>query len=110
MALAKSTPTKVCRSRRSPVSDLQPQASPCLGHQSPVSLTLATGRQDRPHPARAKVCPRPRSRNAERLTQAELEALWRSAPDFIGPVAPPMWLWERDRAKQALWSRKHGLR
>ena len=25
--------------------------------------------------------------------QEALEDLWRPSPDFIGPVAPPMWLW-----------------
>ena len=32
-----------------------------------------------------------------------LEALWRPSSGFIGPVAPPMWLWTRDREKQAAW-------
>ena len=36
-------------------------------------------------------------------TQAELEALWRPRPDFIGPVGPPTELWIRDREKQRLW-------
>jgi hypothetical protein len=39
----------------------------------------------------------------------ELEALWRLDPDFIGPVAPPMWLWLHDRKKQALWRARHAL-
>jgi hypothetical protein len=45
----------------------------------------------------------PRRRNARPLTPAELEAVWRPYPSFIGPVGPPMWLWVRDREKQRLW-------
>jgi hypothetical protein len=39
----------------------------------------------------------------------ELEALWRPSPDFIGPVAPPTWLWLRDSEKQAAWQARHNL-
>ena len=34
-----------------------------------------------------------RRRSEGLLTAEELEAMWRPRPDFIGPVAPPMWLW-----------------
>lgn len=36
-------------------------------------------------------------------TAAELEALWRKDPAFIGPVAPPMFLWINDEERQRLW-------
>ena len=36
-------------------------------------------------------------------TDAELEAYWRPSPDFVGPVAPPMWLWLRDLEAQERW-------
>jgi hypothetical protein len=51
----------------------------------------------------------PRRRNARPLTPAELEAVWRPYPSFIGPVGPPMWLWVRDREKQRLWRIKVSL-
>ena len=38
-------------------------------------------------------------------TPEGFDALWRPSPDFIGPVGPPMWLWIRDREKQAAWAR-----
>lgn len=34
-------------------------------------------------------------KGAARLTPVEIEAIWRPTPAFVGPVAPPMWLWER---------------
>jgi hypothetical protein len=37
------------------------------------------------------------------MTAEELEALWRPHPAFVGPVAPPMWLWIRNRQAQASW-------
>jgi hypothetical protein len=36
-------------------------------------------------------------------TAEQLEALWRPHPAFIGPVAPPMVLWARDRERQRQW-------
>ena len=45
-------------------------------------------------------------------TPAELDLLWRGiagGPEFIGPVAPPMWLWMHDRAKQAAWRKQVNL-
>ena len=42
-------------------------------------------------------------------TREKLEALWRPHPDFIGPVAPPMELWLRNREKQAVWRKNNGL-
>ena len=41
-------------------------------------------------------------------TPVELEALWRPDPAFIGPVAPPMWLWVR--GAEAKRARQFGLR
>lgn len=54
---------------------------------------------------------RRRQRNVkdEPWTYAQLEAFWRGTPDFIGPVGPPMVLWLRDREKQKLWRKRHGL-
>jgi hypothetical protein len=43
------------------------------------------------------------------LTAEELEAGWRRHPGLIGAVAPPMWLWIRDREKQRAWRKFHGL-
>jgi hypothetical protein len=43
-------------------------------------------------------------------TPQELEALWRPYPSFIGPVAPPMVLFLRDRAAQAQWEIAMNLR
>jgi hypothetical protein len=43
-------------------------------------------------------------------TEAELEALWRKDPGFIGPVAPPMWLWLKDEEKQERWEIEMNLR
>lgn len=37
------------------------------------------------------------------LTDQQIEDLWRPTPDFIGPVAPPMWLWVRGRGKGDYW-------
>lgn len=45
-----------------------------------------------------------------RPTQTELEALWRPRPEFIGPVAPPMWLWMHDREKQRAWRKTVNLK
>ena len=76
---------------------------------NPDRRSLASRCRGRP-PDLAKVCRRPRSRNAKPRTQSELEALWRTGgPLFIGPVAPPMWLWVHDQKKQALWRKAHGL-
>jgi hypothetical protein len=36
-------------------------------------------------------------------TAEELEALWRKDPAFIGPVAPPLTLWERGRGRGRYW-------
>ena len=48
----------------------------------------------------------PSSRDFEAAPEAppeELDLFWRGGPEFIGPVAPPMWLWMHDREKQRLW-------
>ena len=34
---------------------------------------------------------------------------WRPSPGFIGPVAPPMWLWVKDRERQARWAAEMNL-
>ena len=94
--------TKACpASLRGPASDRPSQAKACLPPAvplPPVSFRAARG-----------LANRPRRRIAGDLSEAELETLWRPSSDFIGPVAPPMWLWQRDRAKQAIWRKAHGL-
>jgi hypothetical protein len=37
---------------------------------------------------------------AHKRIEAEIEARWRRPADLIGPVAPPGWLWARDRVKR----------
>jgi hypothetical protein len=117
MAKAASTPTKACRARsrrdrRSQAKDSQASV-PASDRQPQASSRAKTGVRRKPVSFPADSAPAPRrvlSRNAESLTPKELEALWRPSSDFIGPVAPPMWLWERNPEKQAIWSRMHGLR
>lgn len=46
------------------------------------------------------------------LTPAELDLRWRisaGGAEFIGPVAPPMELWLRDREKQRAWRKQVNL-
>jgi hypothetical protein len=43
-------------------------------------------------------------------TNAELEALWREDPAFIGPVAPPMLMWFYRGRPKAEWELKAGQR
>jgi hypothetical protein len=43
------------------------------------------------------------------FTQAELEAIWRPHPGFIGPVGPPMVLWLANREAQAKWRKRVSL-
>ena len=93
--------TKVDQASRRGPAPLRDQVKACLPPAvplPPVSSRAARG-----------LANRPRRRIAGDLSEAELETLWRPSPDFIGPVGPPMWLWQRDRAKQALWRRACGL-
>jgi hypothetical protein len=51
---------------------------------------------------------KPTVRRREPLTEAEIQAYWRvlaGGPDFIGPVAPPMWLWARTIGRGRYWER-----
>jgi hypothetical protein len=44
------------------------------------------------------------------MTAEELEGLWRPHPAFVGPVAPPMVLWLRDRQRQEQWEIETNLK
>jgi hypothetical protein len=48
------------------------------------------------------------ARKREPLTDEEIQAYWRElagGPDFIGPVASPMWLWMRGIGRGRYWER-----
>ena len=104
------------RSRRGQASDLRSQARDSRAKVDPrpqgnSRAKAVVRRKPVSFPAdNVQANRHARSRSDNPLTRQELEALWRPGSDFIGPVAPPMWLWQRDREKQALWRWMHGLR